>query len=148
MSRTIVVDFDLPSPPAQVWRTLTEPALVARWLMETDIAPIVGRQFSFRGTPMGDWDGHVACEVLAVEPARLLRYSWRGGSGANRLDTIVTWTLTPTSTGGTLLHLEHAGFADANGSAFDAFTIMGGGWRGKGDEIAALATALVSSPSA
>ncbi len=27
MTRTITVDYDLPGPPAKVWRALTEPAL-------------------------------------------------------------------------------------------------------------------------
>lgn len=142
MSRSIIVEYDLPAPPAKVWRTLTEPALLARWLMANDIAPVVGHRFSFRARPMGDWDGTVACEVLAVEPERLLRYSWRGGSGANVLDTVVTWRLTPSASGGTLLHLEHAGFSDTPGVPFDAFTIMGEGWRSKGTEVGAVAAAL------
>lgn len=142
MSRSIVVDYDLPAPPAKVWRTLTEPALLARWLMANDIAPIVGHRFSFRARPMGDWDGTVACEVLAVEPERLLRYSWQGGTPPNRLDSIVTWRLAPSASGGTLLHLEHAGFPEAHGGAFDAFKIMGDGWRDKRDTIAEIAGAL------
>jgi uncharacterized protein YndB with AHSA1/START domain len=73
----------------------------------------------------------VHCEVLAVDPPRRLSYSWRGGSEQiSRLDTIVTWTLTPTATG-TRLGLEHAGFVPANAFAFEA---LGKGWRGKVQE--------------
>ena len=133
MSKSIVCDYDLPGAPFRVWRTLTEPALVARWLMATDIAPIVGHRFTFRSRPMGDWDGTVRCEVLAVEPERLLRYSWLGGSPPNVLDSIVTWTLTPTSTG-TRLHLEHAGFPEDHAG----YAPMLQGWQGKRDAIAAL----------
>jgi uncharacterized protein YndB with AHSA1/START domain len=32
---------------------------------------------------------------------------------------VVTWTLTPTPSGGTRLALEHSGFLPANASAFD-----------------------------
>jgi uncharacterized protein YndB with AHSA1/START domain len=131
MTRTITVDHVLKAPPAKVWRTLTEPALLARWLMENDIAPVVGHKFSFRSKPMGTWDGHVACEILAVEPERLLRYSWRGGD----IDTVVTWTLSPTPTGGTLLHLDHTGFTDANDMAFHG---MSKGWQQMGDRIDAI----------
>ena len=137
MTRSIIVDYELPAPPAKVWRTLTEPALVAAWLMETDIVPEVGRRFTFRSRPMGDWDGTVQCEVLAVEPHRLLRYSWRGGGGGNRLDSVVTWTLMATPPG-TRLHLEHAGFADDHAG----YPFMAKGWSDKRDRIAELLAGL------
>ena len=129
----IVVDYDLPGPPAKVWRTLTDPALLGSWLMENDIKAEVGHQFMFRSTPMGDWDGTVRCEVLEVVPLERLRYSWRGSS----LDTTVTWTLTATASG-TRLHLEHDGFTEANAFAFD---MMGKGWRDKQPDLARLSEA-------
>ena len=136
MTKSIVVDYDLPAPPAKVWRTLTEPKLMSAWLMENDIVPEVGRRFTFRGKPMGDWDGTVVCEVLAVEPPRLLSYSWRGG-GASGLDTVVTWTLTPTASG-TRLHLEHAGFSDDH----PGYPFMQKGWSDKAARIAELVATL------
>ena len=66
-----------------------------------------------------------------LERPRRLRSTWRWGStdleryGA-ALDTVVTWTLAPSASGGTLLRLEHSGFTPRNGFAFDA---MGKGWR-------------------
>ncbi|MEO6774815.1 MAG: SRPBCC domain-containing protein [Kofleriaceae bacterium] len=137
MTRSIVVDYDLPGSPAKVWRTLTEPELLAAWLMDNDIAPEVGHRFTFRSKPMGDWDGTVQCEVLAVEPQRLLRYSWRGGSAPNLLDSIVTWTLAPTATG-TALHLEHSGFPDDHAG----YPFMDRGWRDKAARIAELLATL------
>ncbi len=121
-TQSIVVAYDLPSPPAKVWRALTEPALLARWLMENDLVPIVGHRFTFRAPPMPNWNGVVECEVTAVEPERLLRYTWIGGSAATRLDSVVTWRLSPTATGGTHLELEHAGFTAQNGFALAAMT--------------------------
>jgi uncharacterized protein YndB with AHSA1/START domain len=129
-NESIVVDYMLNEPPAEVWRALTQPELLAQWLMENDIKPVVGHKFNFRAKPMGDWDGIVHCEVLEVDEPNKLVYSWKGGSDKNqnyghRLDTTVTWTLTPTSTGGTKLHLEHFGFEPTD----YAFQIMGQGWR-------------------
>ena len=122
----IEVDYDLPQPPERVWRTLTEPALLGRWLMENDIKPVVGHTFNFRDRPIpGAWDGIVHCTVLAVEPNKLLRYSWVGGTGDNALDTIVTWTLTAAGTG-TRLHLSHTGFTTKNRMGYDG---IGKGWR-------------------
>lgn len=130
-TKSIVIEYALSKPPARVWRALTEPALLARWLMENDIAPVVGRRFTMRARPAPGWDGVVRCEVLAVEPERLLRFSWRGGSDevegyGGALDTVVTFTLAPTPDGGTTLRLEHSGFTARNGFAFE---MMGKGWR-------------------
>jgi uncharacterized protein YndB with AHSA1/START domain len=131
-TQSIVVEYDLPYPPEKVWRALTEPQLLAAWLMQNDIKPQLGHRFTFRAAPVPGWDGVVHCEVLAVEPDRRLRYSWRGGSdkleqyGA-RIDTVVTWTLTPNPSGGTRLRLDHDGFPLES----FAFTKMNQGWRGK-----------------
>jgi uncharacterized protein YndB with AHSA1/START domain len=132
-TKTIVVEYDIKRPPSAVWRALTEPALVARWLMENDIRPEVGHRFTFRAPPVAGWDGVVHCEVLEVDAPRRLRYSWRGGADAiqgygERIDTVVTWTLTATEGGGTLLRLEHAGFTDKNAFAYEG---LAKGWRGK-----------------
>jgi uncharacterized protein YndB with AHSA1/START domain len=50
--------------------------------------------------------------VLAVEPNRRLSYSWNasGAEAATGLTSVVTWTLTPTSTGGVVLRMEQSGF--------------------------------------
>lgn len=130
-TRSIVVEYDLPHPPEKVWRVLTEPQLIATWLMANDFAPVVGHRFTFRADPTPGWDGVVHCEVLEVEPHRRLRYTWCGGSTdlekyGSRLDTTVTWTLSPGRSGGTLLRLEHGGFGPRNEFAFQA---MGQGWR-------------------
>ena len=122
-TRAIEVDYDLAYPPEKVWRTLTEPDLLAKWLMPNDIAPRVGHRFTFQTDPVpaAGFDGVVHCEVLAVEKNRRISYAWRGG----QIDTVVTWTLTATATG-TRLHLEHAGFGPADEMAFKG---LGEGWR-------------------
>ena len=79
-----------PHPPAKVWRAVTEPELLAAWLMSNDMGPLVGQTFTFRDKPMRWWDGIVHCEVLEIDLHKRLRYSWRAGA----LDTVVTWTHT------------------------------------------------------
>lgn len=116
-TQSIIVEYHLPHPPAKVWRALTEPALLEAWLMATDMQPLVGHRFTFRAEPTPWWDGIVHCEVLELDLHERLRYAWR--SPASNLDTVVTWTLTPTSSGGTRLALEHEGFRPDQASAFD-----------------------------
>jgi uncharacterized protein YndB with AHSA1/START domain len=118
-TQTISLDYDLPYPPEKVWRALTDPVLLASWLMANDMRPLVGHRFTFKAEPTPWWDGIVNCEVLEIDPHKRLRHSWRSGPESSRLDTVVTWTLTPTPSGGTRIALEHSGFLPANAFAFD-----------------------------
>lgn len=112
------LSWDLPHPPAKVWRALTDPALLAKWLMPTETGPRgIGEPFQFKVPPMQWWDGIVNCEVQQIENEKLLRYTWKSGQGPNTLDTVVTWTLRATD-GGTHLALEHSGFLPTNKFAF------------------------------
>lgn len=104
MSESVIVDCDLAEPPEKVWRALTVPELLAIWLMPNDFAPEVGRDFTFRPGDGTD----IACEVLAVEENRMIRYSWR--EAEQPVDSIVTVRLTPLTGGGTHLRLVHTGF--------------------------------------
>lgn len=143
--QTIVVEYDFPQPPEKVWRALTEPDLLANWLMPNDIQAVVGHHFTFHTQPVPGFDGIAHCEVLDVEPYRRLSYSWRGGSrelhgyGAF-IDTRVIWTLMPTSAGGTLLRLEHDGFTPEVSETFD---IMNKGWRHLDDSLGRLLATTV-----
>jgi uncharacterized protein YndB with AHSA1/START domain len=89
-----------------VWRALTEPELVGKWLMSTDMKLSPGQSFTFKMPPQQGWDGVINCEMKEIEQHKRLTYSW----ASMGLPTMVTWTLAPTSNGGTLLRLEHSGF--------------------------------------
>jgi uncharacterized protein YndB with AHSA1/START domain len=97
---SVVVERDVPFPPEKIWRALTQPHLIEEWLMKNDFVPAVDHRFTLRG----DW-GSADCRVLAAEPNKTLSYTW----SAMGLGSVVTWTLTPTSTG-THLRMEHSGF--------------------------------------
>ena len=68
--------------------------------MKSDFKPVVDHRFNLRA----DW-GAVDCQVLEVEPNKTLSYTW----AAYGLESVVTWTLSPTSTG-THLRMEQSGF--------------------------------------
>lgn len=92
-SDDIVLECELPDPPEKVWRALTEPELVAKWLTSRDER------------------SKIDCEIIESEPNKRLRYSWRDSdAGGESLDSIVTFELFPTRTGGTHLRLIHGDF--------------------------------------
>jgi uncharacterized protein YndB with AHSA1/START domain len=113
-SEAITFEFDLRHPPEKVWRALTDPVLLEQWLL-----PVVGWKleqqaaFTFRTQPHPGWDGTVNCRMLEVEPKQRISYSW----AVPFLDTVVTFTLTPTPTG-TRLSLVQKGFKPDQKAAF------------------------------
>jgi uncharacterized protein YndB with AHSA1/START domain len=107
-TRSVVVEREIPFPPEKIWRALTQPHLIEEWLMKNDFKPVVGHSFNLSA----DW-GSVDCQVMAVEPNKTVSYTW----GALGLESVVTWTLTPTSTG-TLLRMEQTGFRPDQQQAF------------------------------
>jgi len=107
-TRAVIVERDIPHPPEKIWRALTQPHLIAEWLMKNDFAAVEGHGF----TLSGDW-GSVDCRVLSVEPNKTLSYTW----DAMGLESVVTWTLTPKGTG-THLRMEQMGFKPDQQQAF------------------------------
>jgi uncharacterized protein YndB with AHSA1/START domain len=97
---TVVIEREIPFPPEKIWRALTQPHLIAEWLMKNDFKPVVDHRFKFSA----DW-GAVDCQVLVVEPNKTLSYTW----AAYGLESVVTWTLVPAGTG-THLRMEQSGF--------------------------------------
>jgi uncharacterized protein YndB with AHSA1/START domain len=108
-TKSVVMERELAHPPEKIWRALTQPHLIAEWLMQNDFKPALGHRFSLRGQAYGDWNGIIDCEVLAIEPNKALSYTWDSGNGPLRVTSVVTWTLTPTNTG-THLRMEQSGF--------------------------------------
>ena len=123
---TISFEFDLPHAPEKVWRALTEPELLAEWLL-----PVIGLElaphaaFTFKTQAYPGWDGTVNCRFLEIEPMRKLSYSWT----VPFLDTVVMFTLTPTPLG-TRLALVQSGFTPdqkrESGGARYGWKMMGG----------------------
>jgi uncharacterized protein YndB with AHSA1/START domain len=127
-TESISFEFDLHHLPEKVWRALTDPVLLTEWLL-----PVVGLElepgaaFTFKTQPYPGWDGTVHCRILEIEAHRKLSYAWVVGD--MEIDTVVTFTLTPTASG-TRLSLVQSGFKpdqkQASGGARYGWKMMGG----------------------
>ena len=125
-TESLLLDFDLHHPPEKVWRALTDPALLAEWLL-----PVVGFElepgaaFMFKTQAYPGWDGTVNCRFVEIERYRKLSYTWT----VPFLDTVVTFTLTPSALG-TRLSIVQSGFKPDQkrefGGARYGWKMMGG----------------------
>jgi uncharacterized protein YndB with AHSA1/START domain len=105
---TITFELDLKHSPQKVWRALTDPELLAQWLLPAIGFELrTGAAFTFKTQPYPGWDGTVSCRILEIDAHKKLSYAWVVGDMA--LDTIVTFTLEPTASGTRLL-LTQSGF--------------------------------------
>lgn len=128
-TRSVVVEREFSHAPEKIWRALTQPHLIAEWLMRNDFVPEVGRRF----TLSADW-GQVDCKVETIEKDRSLAYRW----DTKDLSSVVTWTLVPT-TGGTNLRMEQRGFKAEQKSYYQGATV---GWRRFIDQLAEVVAKL------
>ena len=128
---SISFEFDLAHAPEKVWRALTDPKLLTEWLLPVvDLQLAPGAEFTFRTQPYPGWDGTVSCRFVEIEPHRKLVYTW----DVPFLQTVVTFTLTPT-TSGTRLSLVQSGFRpeqkrESGGARY--------GWKLMGNKLADL----------
>jgi uncharacterized protein YndB with AHSA1/START domain len=125
-SESISFEFDLHHVPEKVWRALTDPVLLAEWLLPVvDLKLEPGTAFTFKAQAQAGWDGNVNCRFVEIEAHRKLSYAWVVGD----IDTVVTFTLTPTASG-TRLSLVQSGFKPEQkrnaGGARYGWKMMGG----------------------
>lgn len=118
--------LDLQHPPEKVWRALTDPALLAQWLLPVfEFRAVPGVAFTFKTQPHPGWDGTVHCRTLESETERKLSYTWVVGD----MNTVVTFTLARMGTG-TRLTLVQSGFRPDQkqnfGGARYGWKLMGG----------------------
>ena len=130
-TESIAFEFDLQHSPQKVWRALTDPALLSEWLLPVvELKLETGAAFAFKTQPHPGWDGTVSCRVLEIEAHRKLSYAW----AVPFLDTVVTFTLTPTASG-TRLHLVQSGFKPDQKQNFGGARY---GWRMMGGKLVEL----------
>jgi uncharacterized protein YndB with AHSA1/START domain len=107
-------------------RALTDSVLLAEWLLPVfDLKLEPGAAFTFKAQPQPGWDGTVNCRFVEIEAQRKLSWTWVVGD----IDTVVTFTLTPTASG-TRLSLVQSGFKPDQkknfGGARYGWKMMGG----------------------
>ena len=132
---SISFEFDLHHLPEKVWRALTAPALLTEWLLpiiELELEP--GAKFMFKTQPQPGWDGIVNCRFLEIEAQRKLSWTWVVGD----IDTVVTFTLTPTASG-TRLSLLQSGFKPHQKQNFGGARY---GWKMMGGKLVELLTRM------
>jgi uncharacterized protein YndB with AHSA1/START domain len=125
-TESLSFEFDLHHLPEKVWRALTDPVLLAEWLLPVvDLKLEPGAAFTFKAQPQPGWDGIVNCRFHEIEAQRKLSWRWVVGD----IDTVVTFTLTPTASG-TRLSLVQSGFKPDQkqnfGGARYGWKMMGG----------------------
>jgi len=127
-TESLAFEFDLRHPPEKVWRALTDPTLLAEWLL-----PVIGFKlepgaaFTFKTQAYPGWDGTVNCRMLEVEARTKISYAW----SVPFLDTVVTFTLAPTPTG-TRLSLVQSGFKASQKQEFGGARY---GWKMMGEKL-------------
>jgi uncharacterized protein YndB with AHSA1/START domain len=128
-SASISFEFHLLHAPAKVWRALSDPELLAEWLLPViGLKLETGAEFSFKTQPHPGWDGTVNCRVLEIEAHKKLSYTWVVG---DMIDTVVTFTLTPTESG-TRLSLVQSGFRPDQKQNFGGARF---GWKVMGEKL-------------
>jgi len=108
VSDAFTTEVDLPAPPEEVFRHLTDPAAMVRWMgQHATLEPIPGGAFQvdINGVP-------VRGRYLEVDPPRRVLVSWGVAGSADMPPgaTEVEFTLTPTPAG-TRLRLVHRGLS-------------------------------------
>ncbi|MFG1347452.1 SRPBCC domain-containing protein [Xanthobacter autotrophicus DSM 431] len=128
-TRSIVSEAEFEHPVELVWRAMTDSEWLAVWFFPNDIQPLEGHKFTIWGRPIERWDGEFQCQVKTAIPERELSFRWSGGHEelkgfGHYIDTVVTWTLTPTPGGGTHFRFQHDGFGTeaASDGVFDVMT--------------------------
>ncbi|MEL7489568.1 MAG: SRPBCC domain-containing protein [Pseudomonadota bacterium] len=123
----IVKTLYLKAPPAHVWKFLTDKKKLALWFYEAAESLDAVGPYKLLTNSLGK-EGEKICwgEVLESEPPTRLVHTFTHDF-LKETETICTWTLAEAD-GGTILTLEHSGFADVPEGAFDLAADHDKGW--------------------
>ncbi|WP_391209586.1 SRPBCC family protein [Psychrobacillus sp. L4] len=131
MKPDVSLDFQFTSSIEQVWSSLTDLDMLAKWIWDNNFKPIVGYKFQFRAEPSEWWDGIVDGEVLEVDEPHKLSYTWVSAGET----TTVTWTLSKGADETIHLHLDQTGFSEATKAREGAIVGAKYGWTNMGQKL-------------
>lgn len=137
MKFDLVFEETYPHPLEKVWAALTSDAALSAWLNDVvGFEPVIGCRFQMRCT-LDDGSVDVYhCEVLAIDPPRLMRWSWLLEQPGDPPPTEVEFRLDEVDAG-TRVQIRHSG--DRSEEVAARFRE---GWPSK---LASLASALSAS---
>ena len=91
-------EYELDAPLAKVWRALTVPEFIERWLL-----PVEPKTQTDAPSPPS---ARISLRLIEAEDLKFVRYSWRE-PGMPVLDNTVTFELAPNISGGTTFRILH-----------------------------------------
>ena len=84
-TRSVIVEREVPYPPEKIWRALTQPHLIAEWLMANDFAGRAGSSLSVsRRLGFGRLPGH----AHRAQPRAVLQLGRDGAGKHCHLDAV------------------------------------------------------------
>lgn len=105
----IVLVFETPAAPPDVWSALTEPDRIAEWL--TDATPLGEVGEAYR---LDFGEGSVVEGVVRlVEPGQRFAHTWTWTDVEPSHETEVSWSIEPLEGGGSRVTLVHGGWEEA-----------------------------------
>ena len=117
---TIVQEITIQAPAQRVFEALSDPQQRVKWWgakgrfettdMESDLRP--GGKWVMRGSGMGGRPFTVGGEYRAVEPPRLLVFTWRPSWQTDGAESLVRFDLEEKN-GVTTVRLTHSGLTEA-----------------------------------
>jgi len=114
----IVIEVELEAPVERVWRAWTEPDELASWLTElANVRMEVGGPYELFWEPEHpERNSTLGCTITALEPNRLLAFTWKGPVPYADLmnieppPTSVTVSFQASGPECTIVRLEHVGW--------------------------------------
>jgi uncharacterized protein YndB with AHSA1/START domain len=118
MDQPVEAQITIDAEPAAVWRVMTEPDLIRRWLSDAEVTIEADWEAGGAMRWVGTWHGRPFKDtgrILEIEPGRLLAYEHHSRMSGNT--NTVRWELS----GKTVVTVTQAGFKSPEERAHVAF---------------------------
>lgn len=142
MNDVIKKEVILQHPINKVWDAISKSEEISTWFIKADFKAEKGYQYTFNSGPNDKGCTTISGTVKSADPY-LLSYTWIVGD--TKVETLVSWILTPTEKG-TKLILKHSGISNYAGeTAIAMFESFNGGWNNCISELTKYLKELVNA---